>query len=344
MTAIESNAPVSTSGLPAPPGDAEQRIALVNADRLCTTCGYNLIGQMVLRESHYKLLIVRCPECGTIASVQEYPLLGRWANRWGIMLAVLWFIFLLGMWPGSAGMIMGWSVGAGEEAASNYAKYIDNIEQTYTAAQAQQQAQAQPQQQGQSPPLAALGGGQTITTTTRMAPGNIQRIIQTLGGSGNDFQQWWAGQDHDAILAQAGGWKGAVDWEALVFLIPAWIFALLVGWFWSIALLQFRRRWTYVWGVFIVLLACIFAIGPYMGWAMDEPYHAWAAARQQISQKFMIGILICSIPPMFVGLAIGRPVTRLLVRGLLPPRLRNSLSLLWTAEGLALPGAKPRLS
>ena len=44
---------------------------LVTGDRFCTGCNYNLIGQRVVREEHYSLFIVRCPECATVASVQD---------------------------------------------------------------------------------------------------------------------------------------------------------------------------------------------------------------------------------------------------------------------------------
>ncbi len=42
-----------------------------------------------------------------------------------------------------------------------------------------------------------------------------------------------------------------------------------------------------------------------------------------------------------VGLLIGRSVVRGLVRALLPPRLRSSLALLWTANNLTPPRPAP---
>ena len=63
----------------------EERVSVTYGDRLCTHCHYNLIGQPVLREPYYSMLIVRCPECGTVAAMQEYPQLGRWANRWSVI-------------------------------------------------------------------------------------------------------------------------------------------------------------------------------------------------------------------------------------------------------------------
>ena len=49
----------------------EQRVSVIVGDRLCVHCGYNLTGQNIYREPYYELLIARCPECGSVASVLE---------------------------------------------------------------------------------------------------------------------------------------------------------------------------------------------------------------------------------------------------------------------------------
>ena len=69
---------------------------IVTGDRICVHCGYNLFGQEIFREEHYSMLVVRCPECATIASVQDNPLVSRWASRWGAVLAALWFVVVFG--------------------------------------------------------------------------------------------------------------------------------------------------------------------------------------------------------------------------------------------------------
>ena len=57
------------------PGQARR---IMTGDRFCTKCGYNLVGQEIVREKHYELLIVRCPECATVTGLQDYPRLGTW--------------------------------------------------------------------------------------------------------------------------------------------------------------------------------------------------------------------------------------------------------------------------
>ena len=63
--------PNPTEGSRGPDARAE-RIAVVTGTRLCIRCGFNLTGQMILREPAYDLLIARCPECGTPPPV-PYP-------------------------------------------------------------------------------------------------------------------------------------------------------------------------------------------------------------------------------------------------------------------------------
>ncbi|MHC4949188.1 MAG: hypothetical protein ACYTG1_13185, partial [Planctomycetota bacterium] len=102
------------------PTEREERVSVLVGDRLCIGCGYNLTGQPVLREPHYRLLIVRCPECATVAGLQEYPVLGRWANRWAALVAALWFVVLLAFAFGSSASLFGMSIVSGEEACRPY--------------------------------------------------------------------------------------------------------------------------------------------------------------------------------------------------------------------------------
>ena len=57
----------------------------VSGDRFCTRCGYNLVAQPIVREERYEMLIVRCPECGAVAAIEQYPMLERWARRWAAL-------------------------------------------------------------------------------------------------------------------------------------------------------------------------------------------------------------------------------------------------------------------
>ena len=65
-----SAAPAPSAGHRGP--GPETRVDVLSGDRCCARCGFNLYGQTIIREPHYGLLMVRCPECGTAAAMQEY--------------------------------------------------------------------------------------------------------------------------------------------------------------------------------------------------------------------------------------------------------------------------------
>jgi len=306
-----------TAPSPSPSTRRRETPRIITGDRFCTQCGYNLIGQQVVREEHYALLVVRCPECATVASVQEYPLLGGWAVRWGAILAVLWFIFLVGMWPASSGIVCGMSIAVTDEASRSYSRHLDAL---YEASQTQTGGQP------------ARGAGGRIVT---IPGGTIQ-----FGPSGN-FGNWWKQQDRQAVLAAAGGWRGAVAGDAFLLLIPTGLLVFGVGWFWSVSLIQVKRPWLIICAAMIMLLAVIFAAPLVLEWHTHSSFWSRYAANQQLGLTSLAICMGFCILPLALGLWLGRPLTRLSVRALLPPRLRSSLALLWTAEGLAPPATRP---
>jgi hypothetical protein len=304
---------------PAPPVTRRRETRrIVTGDRFCTRCGYNLIGQQIAREEHYSLLIVRCPECATVASVQEYPLLGGWAVRWGVLLAVLWFLALIGWWPGSSGIVFGMSLAVTDEATQGYYHHIQDLHAEYE------------------------------TQTTGQAPSNTIRTITTPTGtirignltSSSSFGKWWEQQDHAAVLAEAGGWRGVVTGHAFLILIPTALMVFGVGWLWSVFLLQLKRRWLIVCGAAVMFVALLFVVPIVMDWRMHAGTWARYAANDQLGLPILVTCIALCVVPLGLGLWLGRPLTRVGVRALLPPRLRSSLAFLWTAEGLDPPATR----
>ena len=165
----------------------EERVSALVGDRLCTKCGYNLTGQPVVREPHYGMLIVRCSECATVASVQEYPLLGRWAGRWAMLAAAMWFAASTVFLFATGGAIFGFSMAIVETASRPLALTI--AEHHLAWLKEQDPDSLGPQLQWQ----------------LTMVP----QTYVTLD------LNWWATQDPAALLAETGGWTGAVDWSAL---------------------------------------------------------------------------------------------------------------------------------
>ena len=244
---------------PPPPGatsqPAEQRISTLVGDRLCIKCGYNLTGQPVLREPHYEMLIVRCPECGTVASTQEYPLLGGWAGRWAALAAALWFLLTLVLTLASAGILVGMASSVATSASLPYARWLSEQQLTWF--------------KSQDPDSLAQ---------------NVQWILtQAANPTLSIDQNWWAAQDPAQLLEEAGGWATAADFSAIGHW--AWIVlaAVPMGCFWAVALLHFRKRSLFIFGLVVVGVAGTFAlIGHYQSAAPWGWTTALTLAQRQI--------------------------------------------------------------
>ncbi len=299
---------------PPPPGatshPAEQRISTLVGDRLCIKCGYNLTGQPVLREPHYEMLIVRCPECGTVASTQEYPLLGRWAGRWAALAAGLWFLFTLALTLASAGILVALASSVAASASQPYALWL--AERQFAWLKSQDPA--------------------SLAQWMLSQPVSPHSIVD---------QNWWTGQDPVLLLEEAGGWATATDFSALGHWAWIALVAFPLGCFWAVALLHFRKRSLFIFGLVVVGVAGAFAlIGHYQS-AGTGPW-VWMTASnlamRQIGTPITAMTLAFALIPLSIGLALGRPIVRGLIRALLPPRLRSPLALLWTTHGLTPPG------
>jgi hypothetical protein len=293
---------------------SETRISTLVGDRLCIKCGYNLVGQPIFREEHYGMFIVRCPECATVASLQEYPLLGRWANRWASLLAGIWMLIIVALWLGSSAAIFGLSLGAAEVACE---RYSDELYQQFNAWQAQSATPG--------------GGGAGTVTRTR---GQVVIVNNTF----TNFSTWWAQQDPSALLAEAGGFFGGIDvwvwylwfWEAVV--------AIALGVMWATILLGRKRPGLIVVAIMIMLGAASLSAIPLIDWLQEQPQWMYQASRSQIGPRALAISLAWGGACLVMGLMIGRPVTRGLMRLMLPPRLRSSLAFLWLADGKNPPG------
>ena len=70
-------------------------LSLIEGDRICASCGYNLRQQGVKREPATKLLLVQCPECGKLEPAGDQTAAGSFARIVLIkMLVAVWFWLL----------------------------------------------------------------------------------------------------------------------------------------------------------------------------------------------------------------------------------------------------------
>ncbi len=328
MTSTQTDTIVSRRGRLSP----GQSRRIMTGDRFCTKCGYNLVGQEIVREEHYALLIVRCPECATVTGLHEYPRLRTWGTRWGIVLAALWMILLLCLWPATSGIMLGFSIGVTDEGSRDYGRHLSGL-QTAAEVQAEPPVKQTPgtAQAAATPadvPRPPLPGQPLPATVT------IQGTTIVLGGStrfgSSEFQDWWAQQDQPAVLAAAGGWWGVFDRVEFLMLIPAGLIVFLLGCLWSVFLLQVPRRRLVYCAAAIVGLACVFAMIPLLEWDARAVFSARRAAQYQLALPTIATCLGALIVPLSLGLWLGRPMAKLAVSALLPPRLRGPITVLWS--------------
>lgn len=297
--------PPAPPTMPGPPalattgarGPVEQRVSVLAADRACTRCAFNLIGQSVVRESHYGLLIIRCPECGTVASLQEYPLLSRWANRWAALLAALWFLAITAGTLAVAGVIMGFTFGVSQSASE---RVVETIKNAYIAHE----------------------------TARGTDPNAISWWWLT-------DPTWWPAQDKRKFIADAGGWFGAIRWRAFTIWVPGGCLLFTFAAAWAVLMSHRRGLRLVLTTLPMILFAMLFwGVSQTGGSTFNSIYELAAGILWPVvlpASMLCVGASLCA------GVLLGRPLARLLVRAALPPRLRAPLSWLWTCDGLAPP-------
>lgn len=288
-------------------GAVEERVSTVVGDRLCVKCGFNLFGQTIVREPRYGLLIVRCPECATVAALQEYPLLGKWANRWASTLAGLWFFVLLMWLVGFSGAGFGLTMGGLEEGAGPFAT--------------------------------ALGDASAAAAATVGPQGPQTGFWQGSSQWNTVDRDWVAAQDMGAIFNASGGWGAVVETGALVFWMVQWLVLVPFGLLLSLALLHLRRWRLLVAPLLMMVIMGAFSLIAWIGLNYEANQFARAAdvARERLAGPLMAVGALNAASAVTAGLLLGRPVARGLVRLLLGPRMRNSFARLWIADVLAAP-------
>ncbi|MCB9838736.1 MAG: hypothetical protein H6813_05305 [Phycisphaeraceae bacterium] len=295
---VENPAPI-----PATRDEPEVVTGIIRGDRVCIACGFNLCGQRIVREPRLNLLIARCPECGQAAALQEYPLLGRWANRWAATLAGLWLLGYIVLAIAAGMTIFGLAAGT---TAVNSDALSHRIQLEY------------------SEWLQANNPG------TQRSAWSIDRA-------------WWDGADHTALLEASGGarwifWRSAnTTWLGLLFsMVP-------IGCLASVALLGVPRRRLIFTALAPVVIACAASFifirvnVVYSGWTSQgaDDLAMMLLWPWTFPSTIALGALF-----LIAGMLVGRPVARMLARTALPNRFVQALSVLWTSEGKAPPNPR----
>lgn len=331
---------------------SEARSVLVG-DRLCASCGFNLVGQSIVREPHYGMIMVRCPECGSAAALQEYPLLGRWASRWTRVLIVAWFFVLFAVTMATAGSLFGISIAASEMSYWPFSEFVlKRYNEWYlvqpvvpapagvsVASSIASPSSVDPLSSGIAvpapDPAAAAAPDAAAPTTARAAP-----AAPPAKQPANQWEtldpEWIKAHPVGALLREAGGFWGIADGAFLRLWVIVAIIAALWGLVWSVLLLGTPR-----WKLPLVVVPLAFAVASIFVAIQWSDTHRWITAQNIASQSVgiwaLVMTLLFSAVPLSAGLLVGRSIARLLVRILLPPRPRASLADLWLCDGLKPP-------
>ena len=292
------------------------RVSTLLGSRVCTKCGFDLCGQPVMREAKYGMLMVRCPECGMVAALLEYPAEDALARQ------------VDGVSDGA--------VAAGVAARGPYQRRDLKT-------------------RGGRPPLAACRIPRICrrdcygvrhpyevpaADDARLAllhrawqPGSVPTAdswVDTV---------WWEGVADKTLAQQGGRWR-AIRWPSLVTVIYELPVTIAIGVLWSVAAALHVKRCRRL----LLLRAGAHRPGALCWRMLDfgrmaECSLAPTARRTSLPSNRrafplrLSAMVVLMGEELWLGMWIGRPLARLAVRTFLHPRLWGSLSLLWIEEG-----------
>ena len=310
-----------TATEPAPPAQAPpmaagslpplQRHQHLEADTFCVGCGYNLHGQPVTRDDRLGIFVCRCPECGRYHPAGiGVTAASAWTSRLATALLIFWVLFVLHAvaWIG-AGFI---AIAVMHVETFTFSKTVapDGREVVW----AELPAPAATAGAG----IPAVPGGWTAvykgTTQPAVSYGNVRVVNRYTGVAAR--QGLLALLMY--VLAAAGIGLGTG--------------VLLVTFLW-----HWRRR-HYAWPMVLLptLAAVLFLLLIHLNdWGGQWSHiYGWVVSRAA-------GYAALEAAFIGVGIVIGRPIARGLLRMFIPPRPRQHFAFLWRADGLTMPPATP---
>jgi hypothetical protein len=270
------------------------------------------------------MVMVRCPECGTVGPIAEYPIASAAARRFGYLISVVWLVAVLliclvvGIWAAGAAQL-GKNAALDPVALAIAEKFIE-----YAKADAAKQAQA------------GVAAANTWSTwAASQAPSSMVWIDGT----------WWGTQANQAWLNEARSKHRPFALVLMPMWIRAWVLLLPAGMILACLFPHLRRPALCLVAIGVVIVGAGFL------WLLGTGANTWGGmgswGRLALDlASTVVGFsataiqLAMLLPSLVVGVCIGRPVARWLIVWLLPPRLRLAYSFLWIADGKPLP--KPR--
>lgn len=284
----------------AEPFELHEQVGTVELDRYCTHCGYNLRQQAIRRETHTKLLLCACPECGTYEPANTHTTATR---SWFRFIVVIFWLIWLAIWLN----MIGWSVfgitGLAVVSGNMCRTWVD-FDQVDKSRLVQNDALKNYYQQFQN----------------NNNNNNNSQAAQYYYGPGDVVDRRPMRKDDIALVA-------------FFFFLSAAIGATLTG-ITTVAMPHWRRWGYLVFAVGVPLIAIII-----FSFLWNELYN-WRVVTVDLvrwHQKIGIGILLAALGASVVAVWLGRPVTRGIIRVIVPPGLRGMFAYLWLADGKTPP-------
>lgn len=275
----------------------------IRADRACAGCGFNLFGQSVIKEEHYGLAIARCPECGTVAALQQYPIMTHWVNRFRLIIGAIYVLILVGAFVGSTAAISGFTFGATNVASENLGNHIAFQYGNWTSRQNN-----------------TAGPTPNAPSWTYRYTSLEQEFVETQ-------------LDH-ALHTFGDRWSNA-DREWVIVMVPMVCVCFGIGVFWSVTLLGATRKRAFL----LPLGSCLIAAALIIAINAPDPLNSSVSqyATQLYVPLIVPIVLSLALTTMAIGIWVGRKIARFMIVLALPPRSRVPFSIFWTRDGLELP-------
>ncbi|MEM8757010.1 MAG: hypothetical protein AAGF47_04425 [Planctomycetota bacterium] len=295
-----------------------ERVGEITGERPCVACGYSLRRQPIVREPNYGLLIARCPECGTVAALQEYPALAAGALRLRTLAALGLLLVVVGLLAAHAGLTAGMVTVV--QAGGSSERAVETIAEAWAEHYNEYWARGEDLYRGQYQHVLASDGS---LVTNRWAP----------------IRSTWFTQQDDL---RASIEPGLFDWPELLAQTPpgglAVMGALLAvaGGVWSVLLRS--PRWSIALVSVLPIGVATVLIFESADPAMRPAMGAWVDPTSLVRELQFTGVVTAGAVAAFACTALGvwqgRRVARWTVRAVLPPDMRGAFVSLWIRDGL----------
>ena len=288
----------------------------IETDAFCERCGFNLHRQPVVRDARLNILVTRCPECGAHQAAGRMTTSGRaWLSRVATVALTLWmcavaagilggFLCSMGLTGGASETLVSkryYVAGTGDEVTDDYAS---NGHVWRRASDSQE---------------VPLNGDQVVARF---------QWIPAIGGPARP-ENVFTGYD----VPPQGLLVMSMIFGMLIF--GCGTIAAAMTWFW-------RPGWRWAW-LLLPLLAGVAAIALNAVSAPARRYSNYGLeiARtegESLAYVAMIAVTLAQTVVLAAGLLVGRPLVRLFVSIVVPPRSRQLFAFLWHADGKTLRG------